>query len=626
MTDDKHDTGFEHTIFDLYQTIEADHVSIDGQSDLAPDGDAALPGIDPEYAEFDKLENFERKSQYPLYLRMHSASPNRINRSVLNAVKHDNFGLLKQLLADVGIAYVLRHCMFLAEDRIDEQPRNRFNTVVTATSSGTIEEEDEEIEGGGDVCEDNPASVHSLDSQSGRQPPAPAVSPNIVIVGRTLFFLASFHGAHRSMRILADACLKHFSQRYNGDQIEAKRALIYLLNAPTQNGGLALLMAAYCNHGATVSVLLEYGVDPNLTNVHGATAAIAAASQNSTDALRALGNHPATDFNLQDNGGTSPVLALACSASLDCLDSLKFLYEYQRSGDRLVDFTATNRAGYGCAALAARHNRSHVISYLSSIHRANDCALPPDINQRVASLPVDDHGNDQISDQLDPPIHIASRFGSLEAVLEFLASPVCDVAARSVHGRNVLHVAVAENAIPVVRCFARDLPPDKFELLDAEDVTGMTPLYMACKEGCYEIVDILAPLSNTDAMCIVEDDERIENAKRADNEHVSAVEETRGANRTKSRPPLLAAVINNKANCARILLSHGVDVNQSDDEGHTALNVAAKHGFLDLTRLLLANGANPHLVSHRGGKTPLQKARKFRHSEVAELLEKYDAH
>ena len=43
MTDDKHDTGFEHTIFDLYQTIEADHVSIDGQSDLAPDGDAALP-------------------------------------------------------------------------------------------------------------------------------------------------------------------------------------------------------------------------------------------------------------------------------------------------------------------------------------------------------------------------------------------------------------------------------------------------------------------------------------------------------------------------------------------------------------------------------------------------------
>ena len=92
--------------------------------------------------------------------------------------------------------------------------------------------------------------------------------------------------------------------------------------------------------------------------------------------------------------------------------------------------------------------------------------------------------------------------------------------------------------------------------------------------------------------------------------------------RTISQPPLLAAVMHNHIKCARILLENGADVNQTDDQGHSALSIAARHGYFHLAELLVSSGANLSLRSHRGGGTALQKARKYKHPKIIELLEK----
>jgi ankyrin repeat protein len=58
-----------------------------------------------------------------------------------------------------------------------------------------------------------------------------------------------------------------------------------------------------------------------------------------------------------------------------------------------------------------------------------------------------------------------------------------------------------------------------------------------------------------------------------------------------------------------------------DDEWETALHHAAGEGDVELVRLLLDLGADPHIRDHRFDGTPLDWARHFAQPETAALLE-----
>jgi ankyrin repeat protein len=60
------------------------------------------------------------------------------------------------------------------------------------------------------------------------------------------------------------------------------------------------------------------------------------------------------------------------------------------------------------------------------------------------------------------------------------------------------------------------------------------------------------------------------------------------------------------------LLRHGADVHAVSTHGNSALHLAAMHGYEDIVRELLANGARADLKNGRG-KTPLEKAYEFEH-------------
>jgi len=65
------------------------------------------------------------------------------------------------------------------------------------------------------------------------------------------------------------------------------------------------------------------------------------------------------------------------------------------------------------------------------------------------------------------------------------------------------------------------------------------------------------------------------------------------------------------------LLAEGVDPNQTDDEGYSALQAAAENDHLAVVKLLVGKGAN---VAYKGEYTALQLAEMAEHEEVIAYL------
>ncbi|MBI1451983.1 ankyrin repeat domain-containing protein [Acinetobacter sp. FL51] len=60
-------------------------------------------------------------------------------------------------------------------------------------------------------------------------------------------------------------------------------------------------------------------------------------------------------------------------------------------------------------------------------------------------------------------------------------------------------------------------------------------------------------------------------------------------------------------------LANGVDVNQADEEGYSALHAAAENGYLDVVKLLVEKGAD---VQHKTQYTALELAEMAGNADV----------
>lgn len=65
------------------------------------------------------------------------------------------------------------------------------------------------------------------------------------------------------------------------------------------------------------------------------------------------------------------------------------------------------------------------------------------------------------------------------------------------------------------------------------------------------------------------------------------------------------------------LLADGIDPNQTDDEGYSALQAAAENDHLAVVKLLVSKGAN---MAYKGEYTALQLAEMAEHDEVIAYL------
>ncbi len=93
---------------------------------------------------------------------------------------------------------------------------------------------------------------------------------------------------------------------------------------------------------------------------------------------------------------------------------------------------------------------------------------------------------------------------------------------------------------------------------------------------------------------------------------------------------LMAAVLRNDVEAVQQMIEQGVDVNEKSpmlggaNDGHTPLLVAARDGQVEIIKLLLEAGANPHLIDDLMKATPGHKAGYMGHAEVVQLLVKAD--
>jgi ankyrin repeat protein len=72
---------------------------------------------------------------------------------------------------------------------------------------------------------------------------------------------------------------------------------------------------------------------------------------------------------------------------------------------------------------------------------------------------------------------------------------------------------------------------------------------------------------------------------------------------------------------AKILLAHGINVNQKGEDGYTPLHDACSFGHKEIVRLLLENGAD--LFARTAGDLPFTTARLSGQNEICELLRSY---
>ncbi|MEQ1298887.1 ankyrin repeat domain-containing protein [Acinetobacter soli] len=67
----------------------------------------------------------------------------------------------------------------------------------------------------------------------------------------------------------------------------------------------------------------------------------------------------------------------------------------------------------------------------------------------------------------------------------------------------------------------------------------------------------------------------------------------------------------------RQLLADGIDPNQSDEEGYSALQAAAENDHLDIVKLLVSKGAD---ISFKGQYTALELAEMAQNTQIVQYL------
>ena len=208
------------------------------------------------------------------------------------------------------------------------------------------------------------------------------------------------------------------------------------------------------------------------------------------------------------------------------------------------------------------------------------------------------------------PLHLACRFGQVEAVDELLKAPGADPSAADDHGWTSLMRAAGNGHVELVRLLL-----DAKAAIDAQDEKGKTALFAAAMSGQQGTASMLL---------------------------------ARGAkpdlHDTDGLAPLLAASAHGHEATVQLLLREKADVNHCapwrpggvDASRHglgqhvwsTALIAAASSGFDNVVRYLLQADAEPDQCRESDGKSALMLATEAGHCAVARCLvqKKADVH
>ena len=70
---------------------------------------------------------------------------------------------------------------------------------------------------------------------------------------------------------------------------------------------------------------------------------------------------------------------------------------------------------------------------------------------------------------------------------------------------------------------------------------------------------------------------------------------------------------------ARLLIEGGAAIDKAGDNGSTPLLIASEEGYLEVVQALLGSGVDATLAAE-DGTTPLEAAKRYKHSKIVSLL------
>ena len=326
-------------------------------------------------------------------------------------------------------------------------------------------------------------------------------------------------------------------------------------NHVTQENDLCPLLGLHCHLGHTdmVSLLLEFGADPNISNGSGATALHMASIAGHLNILTLL-IQCGVDLHLIDKTGVSAVVAAARAGQLGVV-------EYILDQD-LAPLTAQDVAGQ-VVVQSLLHHQDHVadtildlcnlghIDNVSGLDSLGAAAATGNVKMLQQMMAKPD-----LNANLLAALHVAGLAGNL-AVLECLISAGVDVGVRDDQGRTVLMVTCHHGHCHCIPTLIRS----GAELEDTDN-EGLTPLTHAIINNQLPSAGVLLQ-SGANVNC----------------------------SDKSGRSGLDIAIYQGSAPMVELLLDNGANMETPDKRGIKPLDRVIGHGNTAVVQVFLRKGA-----------------------------------
>ncbi|XP_064077569.1 ankyrin-3-like [Macrobrachium nipponense] len=184
-------------------------------------------------------------------------------------------------------------------------------------------------------------------------------------------------------------------------------------------------------------------------------------------------------------------------------------------------------------------------------------------------------------------VHVYASEGNTDKCLQLLAKSNTDINLKGKHAMTPLHLASQKGHEQLVKELL-NLGANRY----AKDLDGLIPLHHAARQG-----------------------------------YLTSVEKFLAGNPSESkqlsvkclmgRTPLMEAAESGSQEICKILIGSVID--ETDNDGNTALHLAVKRGYSQVVKVLLSHGANPK-CQNKAGITPIHEGANQRTKNCLELL------
>ncbi|XP_065888702.1 inversin-like [Dysidea avara] len=363
--------------------------------------------------------------------------------------------------------------------------------------------------------------------------------------------------------------------------------------AVDHNGQTALHWAALMNSHKSFKILLSSGADPKFKDNEGRTPLLLSTSHPNSKCLSILIRKlKSPDLNHGDN---EKMTALHWSAYYNRPENIKLLLKAgadivvsDMEGKTALHWTVNN--DNATAALAILEMAPSVINLQDSEGRtALHLAVAAGNHTLVDALTSRPEAHCEVSAvdmQFRTALHWAAVLG-LSEIVTLLLDRGADYSCADAVGATPLHYAAQKSE--TVDCVQALLTDE--QLKDVPDRDGRTAVMWAAQNGNYVVIQLLL-------------DNQVSDVHACEKNGTTA---------------LHIAALYGYANCVRLLLQHGAQVNTIDAEQQSPLFRACERGHTEVMVTLLQAGADVNLADN-GGRTPLHWAASGGHSYMCSAL------